>query len=355
MRFSIINLALLAASAVATPYTKPNSTVPEETRTLDEIHKAALREGGVVTVWHGGDEANRQDALKKAFEARFPGMTLNITVDLSKYLDGNLDQQLADKHVFVDSIILQTLHDYPRWKKQGALLNYAPAGFSNIYPPFKDADAAYTGLFVTAWGMTVNVNKTNATVHEYTDFLKPAFKDKLALTYPNDDDAVLYQFHLNVQKYGVQWLDNLVAQNPRWVRGTATPRTLLDAANSTTVASFTSWYRPTNDSGTAIPQQGQFVSWPQTGAILKHAPHPEGAKLLHNYMLSREQQISRGWSVRQDVAPPAGYSKIWEQKGTNATGFGAWMMDRAEVERVRFWFESRLGTPQGKSPLIDGL
>jgi ABC-type Fe3+ transport system substrate-binding protein len=31
---------------------------------------------------------------------------------------------------------------------------------------------------------------------EYTDFLKPEFKNKLVLTYPNDDDAVLYQFNL---------------------------------------------------------------------------------------------------------------------------------------------------------------
>ena len=31
---------------------------------------------------------------------------------------------------------------------------------------------------------------------EYTDFVKPEFKDKIVLTYPNDDDAVLYQFDL---------------------------------------------------------------------------------------------------------------------------------------------------------------
>jgi len=30
----------------------------------------------------------------------------------------------------------------------------------------------------------------------YKDFIKPEFKDKIVLTYPNDDDAVLYQFEL---------------------------------------------------------------------------------------------------------------------------------------------------------------
>lgn len=196
MRYSIINLAFLATAALARSHAAAQKAPKEETRSLDELHKAALAEGGVVTVWHGGDEKNQGDFLKKAFESRFPGMTLNITIDLSKYHDGNLDQQIASGKVEIDSIILQTLHDYPRWKKQGALLNYAPANFSKVYRPFKDADAAYMGLYVFAWAMIKNPNKTSVVLNEYTDFLKPELKDKLVLAYPNDDDAILYQFDL---------------------------------------------------------------------------------------------------------------------------------------------------------------
>jgi ABC-type Fe3+ transport system substrate-binding protein len=79
-------------------------------------------------------------------------MTLNVTVDLSKYHDVNIDLQLAANNIYVDSIILQTLNDYPRWKKEGALMNYAPLNFGKIYPEFKDKDAAYTGLLIFAWG-----------------------------------------------------------------------------------------------------------------------------------------------------------------------------------------------------------
>jgi ABC-type Fe3+ transport system substrate-binding protein len=54
------------------------------------------------------------------------------------------------------------------------------------------------GMFIIAWCETWNSNYVNASSapKEYTDFLKPQFKDKLVLTYPNDDDAVLYQFDL---------------------------------------------------------------------------------------------------------------------------------------------------------------
>jgi hypothetical protein len=151
MRFAYTSLACFAGISLAA--SAPNSTTFEsETRSIDEIYQAALTEGGIVTLWHGGDEKTQQNSLKSAFEARFPNMTLNVTVDLSKYHDINLDSQLAAGNVFVDNIILQTLNDYPRWKKEGALMEYAPLNFDKIYPVFKDKDAAYTGLLIFGWG-----------------------------------------------------------------------------------------------------------------------------------------------------------------------------------------------------------
>jgi hypothetical protein len=210
MRSTLFSLACFAGASLA--YPASNTTYEQETRSIDEIYQAAVAEGGVVTLWHGGDEKNQQDGLKSAFEKRFPKMTLNVTVDLSKYHDINIDKQLAANNVYVDSVILQTLHDYPRWKKEGALMQYAPLNFDKVYPVFKDQDAAYTGLLIFSWGYVVvkcplsprltknsisaNMNKTSTMPTSYQDFTKPEFKDKLVLTYPNDDDAVLYQFDL---------------------------------------------------------------------------------------------------------------------------------------------------------------
>lgn len=50
------------------------------------------------------------------------------------------------------------------------------------------------GVVVFGWA---NVFPLDGSIPiEYTDYLKPEFKDKIVLTYPNDDDAVLYQFDL---------------------------------------------------------------------------------------------------------------------------------------------------------------
>ncbi|XPS96936.1 hypothetical protein M3J09_006183 [Ascochyta lentis] len=360
MRSTLFSLALFAGASLARPHKKAsNGTYEQETRSIDEIYKAAVAEGGVVTLWHGGDEKNQQHYLKEAFEARFPKMTLNVTVDLSKYHDTNIDSQLAAKNVYVDSVILQTLHDYPRWKKQGALLKYAPLNFDKIAPVFKDKNAAYAGLFVFAWSIQSNTNKTTTIPTSYKDFTKPEFKDKLVLTYPNDDDAVLWQFDLllNDPDLGLEWFDGVLANNPRWVRGTQTPQTLINAANSSYAATFTAGhsFRPTPGVSDTIPTDGRFVSWAQTGAILKDAPHPEGAKLLHSYLLSDEYQKNMGWSPREDLPAPAGAQKILNQPNTTAPDFAKFMADRANVETLKLFFETKLGTAQGLSPLEDDL
>lgn len=167
-----------------------------ENRTIDEIYQAAMKEGGVVTCWHGGDETNQQNALKEAFENTFPGMTLNVTVDVSKFHDGNIDRQLATNGLYVDSVILQTLHDYPRWDQEGALLRYQPLDFYKIDPSFRDVRGAWHGVSIFSWTFVWNTDKVEQGPQEFEDFLKPEFKDKLVLTYPNDDDAVLYAFDL---------------------------------------------------------------------------------------------------------------------------------------------------------------
>ncbi|KAK2684435.1 hypothetical protein QWA68_016903 [Fusarium oxysporum] len=332
-----------------------------ENRTIEEIYQAALDEGGVVTCWHGGDEANQQDWLKQAFEARFPGVTLNLTMDLSKYIDGAIDQQLADGNVYVDSVILQTLHNYPRWADQGALLNYAPLGFDEIQAVDKDsATASWYGLFHASWQISWNTDKLpNVTIAEFDDFLKPELKDKLVLTYPNDDDAVLFAFELIMQQYGIEWFDALLAQNPRWVRGTATTQTVIRAANQSEAATFTSFagFGPIPGIKATFPTKAQFVTWAQRGAILKDAPHPEAAKLLHAFILLPEQQQATGWPVRQDVPLAHGFllPPLAEVPSTNAAAFGPWMADRSRVERLRFFFEKRIGTAQGLNSLVDGL
>ena len=73
----------------------PPLTPEVETRTLDELHKTALAQGADLIVYAGGDLPNAQAAVKQAFKTHFPGMNVRILVDLGKYNDARIDNQLA--------------------------------------------------------------------------------------------------------------------------------------------------------------------------------------------------------------------------------------------------------------------
>ncbi|WAO96316.1 Hypothetical protein NCS54_01398500 [Fusarium falciforme] len=259
------SILLLAASTVAyDDLLRFNASPQLETRSIDQIYKTTLREGGVVIAWMGGDEKNQQDVVKTAFEKAFPGMKLNLTVDLYKYHERNIDEQLANGRVCVDTLGLRTLQDFPRWKEEGALLNYFPLGFDKIYPGFRDTDATYHGFLGFGWQPILNTDKLKGKApQEYPDFLRPGFREKLVLTYLNDDDAILFDFGLILKKYGTSWFNKLLQQKPRWVRGSATGPALVADPNTTYVAIFTSGLglsKPQGPLNVTFPKQSQFVS-----------------------------------------------------------------------------------------------
>lgn len=142
------------------------------------------------------------------------------------------------------------------------------------------------------------------------------------------------------------------------MRGTATPATVLSQNSSRSAVTFTTdvGLAPASPLGVGFPTKGLFVTWAQRAAILKDAPHLEGARLLHNYMLSEEYQTLLGsWSVRKDLPAPAGYPALMDIPSTNPTGFDGFMADRPRIERLRLFFEDKIGTPQGLSPLKDNI
>jgi ABC-type Fe3+ transport system substrate-binding protein len=358
-------LALGAATVVvaqtrrAFAQTTPAKVVPDiETRSLDELHKAALAEGGDLIVYAGGDLPNGAAGTEKAFVARFPGMKLRILTDLSKYHDARIDNQLARGRLECDLAHLQTLHDFDRWKAEGRLMLYKPLGWDQVYGDFKDPDGAYTAMAVIAFSSVVNVNliAEAEAPRGPLDFLDPKLKGKIVLTYPHDDDAVLYQFDRIVSTYGWEYMDRLLAQEPQWIRGTAPARLVVERGGK--AASFTASgplvAQPGSPLRFLLPRSEDFLAWPQTAGIFNAARHPAAAKLYLSWLLSREMQQGR-WPVRRDVAPPTGYTSLFDYP-TFPVRFRAFMQDRARIERLKFQFEHYIGPAQGPNPTeVKGL
>ncbi|KAI9326280.1 ATP-binding cassette superfamily [Zopfochytrium polystomum] len=346
-------LVTLAAAVIATA--AGVFAVEEETKTLSELHADAVAEGGVLTIYAGGDINSQQDSLRTLWKAAFPDVNLTIIVDYSKYHDVRIDNQLERDLLIPDIAFLQTLQNFPRWAARGDLLAYKPAGFSQIYDGFKDPDGFWAAHQVITFGFSYDAAQLgNLTAPSSPlDLVDPRWTGKVASAYPNDDDASLFVYKKFVEKYGWDWLQTFTQQRQvEYARGTNTPgaavsakrKAVAFASSINLVPAATATVQPVFGNG--VP----FLAWGQRLAIFKKAPHPAAAKLFISWILSKDVQTNSfgSRSVRTDVVPPLGPGNFtWNIPEANVAEFPAFMADRAEVERWRQKFSLYIGEVQG--------
>ncbi|WP_448549423.1 ABC transporter substrate-binding protein [Thalassotalea fusca] len=327
-----------------------------ESKSLDTLYQDALKEGGKLVVWAGGDKPDQQYHIESLFKKRFPKMDIEILVDLSKYHNAKVDYALATGGKLPDIIQLQTLHDFDYWKEQGVLLPYKPRDWDKVYPVFRDPDGTWTGVYGITFTNLYNASMVSGkdVPRDALDYLDPKFKGKIVLTYPHDDDAVLYQFERLIAQYGWDYIHKLIEQDPVWVRGTAMPYVAVAAAkypvSFTTFWPFVDrWGMP--DVKVAFPENDSFLTWVQNAAILKGAENPAAAKLYMSWILSKEfQEDWLQFPVRVDVEADGGKKTLFHHN-TDPEDFRKFMRDRARVERLRAQFEQLIGPAAGPSPL----
>jgi len=347
-------IATSATAASAAEDSPRRNAVPIEPKSLDELYQEAVAEGGQLVVYAGGDSPTQNEGTRQAFAQQFPNVQIAIRTDLSKYHDARIDNQIARGRLEPDVAQLQTLQDFDRWKRQGHLLPYKPAGWDAVYSQFKDAGGAYTGIFALSAGYLTNkaLVPADQVPRDALDFLDPKYQGKLTITWPNDDDAVLFLFKNIVDKYGWSYMDRLLTQRPTFVRGLpAAIGAVSSGAAAATLAGIGALVpNPNSPTTFTLPTEDFFISWAQTAAIFAKAKHPAAAKLYLNWVLSKPQQALRQWSVRQDVPPPAGYRPLVEYRNTSHVAFRDFMTDRAGVERFKSQIELYVGAPQGPNP-----
>ena len=328
-----------------------------ESLELDHLYQLARQElseaNEKLVVWAGGDAPNQQDALIAKFSERFPGIPVELTVDLSKYHDLAVYQQLLDGYLTPDVVMLQTMNDFEDWQAMGVLEPFKPESFPHLKQGYSDPDGAFLGVFMFTFLPQYAKEGPSAPPKNFPDFLKPEYQGRLALTPPHDDDAVMYVYDHILQKHGDGFLTQLAAQSPAFVRGTAAPALLVGQegvwGNLTGYPTY-----PEQPSIGFIPEDDVFVSWPQRAAMFKLTRHKAAARLWLAYLTSHEHQSGRGsWSVRDDVEPPEGLQEIEAYPNTNPLDFISWMRDRRHIHDLRVKMETVFGPVRGQSPLTD--
>lgn len=317
-------LAIATSTTGASPAAAQarGTSVPTESKSLDQLYHEAVTEGGGLVVYAGGDAPTQNDGLAQAFRTTFPAVGITTKTDLSKYHDARIDNQLTRNRLEPDVAQLQTLQDFDRWKRDGERCRTSrPVGTPSIH-----------------------VQRPRRRLHRHhgpggrvPDQQRPGARGPVAAQRPR-----------------LSYLDELLAQRPTFVRGLPTAAAAVSSgAAAATIAGVGALAKVPNSPTTfTLPAGDFFQSWAQTAAIFAKAKHPAAAKLYLNWVLSKQfQQTSlRQWSVRRDVLPPADYRPLVEYRNTSHAAFRTFMTDRAGVERFKSQIELYVGAPQGPNP-----
>ncbi|MEM7101398.1 MAG: ABC transporter substrate-binding protein [Pseudomonadota bacterium] len=326
-----------------------------ETKSLEELYADALAEGGNFVLRAGGDKADQIDYYFDKFKARFPKLNATHTVDVSLNHAPRYDNARAagGQENVPDVIQFQTLHDFDYYTERGLLEAYKPKHWDKVFPDHKDPHGRWTSVYGVTFSNFVNTDMVNEPPRDAMDYLDPSLKGKIILTYPHDDDAVLYQFWNLKEKYGWGYLEELIANEPVWVRGTAMPYVAVN--NGWYAASFTTFWAFESMSGAKteflLPEEDYFLTWFQTAAIPTQAKNKAAAKLYLNWMLSEEMQGTwLQFPVRFDIEAPGGYQSVVHHN-TSPGDFRRFMMKRDLLERFRLQLRQLIGEVQGPTPV----
>jgi ABC-type Fe3+ transport system substrate-binding protein len=300
----------------------------------------ALSIGGPTAPWQ---------ACADAFQSAYPGIQVTIEGGFSNVLTPEIDSQIAKGKLQVDAAILQTLQDFARWKTERKLLRYMPEGWETIDETFKDLEGDWVGITVNVIAYTYNTELLQpADVPESAlDFLKPRFRGKAVTPYPADDDVTLYRFHTIVERYGWEFMDRYMANEPNFIQGhLGALRSISGGENLVTfdmIAALTLAEKAEgHPAELAFPSEDPMPIWAQGAAIFRDAPHPNAAKLFLTWFLAKEQQEKFvGWSVRTDVAPPATLKPIFDYHVAN--NYAEFVSDEKRLAELRKRFESYTG------------
>jgi ABC-type Fe3+ transport system substrate-binding protein len=323
-------------------------TCPASADSVDELYAKAKVEGSLSI--YGGGPARLYEPWMKEFEAKFPGIKVQLTGGYAGGLAPKIDKELAAGKAQVDIVTFQAVQEFIRWKKKGVLLPFKTMdGYVALDPQFRDPEGAFTPIGVFAIAPAYNVKSVSQAdaPRSARDFLKPEFRGKLITAYPQDDDATLFAFYTIVRKYGWDYMDAYMKNEPKFVQGhLGVVRSVASGDSSATFDMMLHHTMTEKNEGkpidVAFPTDDPLPIWGQLAAIFKASPHPSAAKLYLQWYMSKEQQARIGtWSARDDVPPPFGLKPILQYKVAN--DFAEIATDSTLMAELRKRFEHYVG------------
>ena len=279
----------------------------EEERTA-KLVEGAKKEGEIV--YYGSMDIQDIDTLTKKFREKYPFIKIAITRAGSDKLLTRIMAEDQAKRYFVDVIEIGGIKPV-LLKKKGILAKYTAPSWKMFPDGFKDTEGYWTSIVVNPTIIAYNTNFVSAkdAPKTYEDLLDPKWKSKMLMP-SNSVYWFSYMLKMMGEEKGLDYMRRLARQDIQ-LRPGRTLNVQLVAAGERSIGIGVFNYRVEE-----IKSKGGHIDWvalePVVAelngpAVAAHAPHPNAARLLVDFYLSKEGQeiAARNYRIpsRIDVDP----------------------------------------------------
>jgi iron(III) transport system substrate-binding protein len=271
------------------------AAAPEPTVITPALIEAAKKEGRVN--YYTSVEIKVAERIAKAFETKFPGISVKVERSGAERNFQRLGQEYASKIYNCDTINSSDAAHFIIWKRDGLLEAVLPEDVAKHYgADYKDADGTYA-----TWRVMLSVIAYNKSLLKpedapkgFRDLLDPKYVGKMVKAHPGYSGTIMTATHQMARDLGWEYFEKLAQQKIMQVQSAADPpkkialgerAIMVDGGDYTVSLEI--------DKGAPLEIVYAIEGTPLiTGpsAVMKRAPNPNAAKLFHCWSFTAEAQ-----------------------------------------------------------------
>src|SRR6266852_4629844 len=316
---------LKGSLALGTVFASPaRAGPPPPVAITPELIEAAKKDGKVVL--YSSMDLPVGEKLGKAFEAAYPGISVQIERSGSERLFQRLDQEFASGIRAADIVNSSDASHFISWKKNGWLAPLVTEDIAQHFlPEFRDPDGMFatTRIYLSSIAYNTNLVKPDDAPKSFADLLDPKWAGKMVKGHPAYSGTIMTATFQLVRELGWDYYEKLSKQRVMQVQSSTDPPKKLSLGERAVMADG-------NEYGIVLLKEGGQqveVIYPAEGTptitgptgIFATAPHPNAARLFQAWLHTRQTQqffidFTAQYSVHTQVQAKPGRRKISDIK-----------------------------------------
>jgi iron(III) transport system substrate-binding protein len=313
--------AALGLTVFATPL---KAAAPPPEAVTPQLIEAAKKEAKVIL--YSSMDLPVGEKLAKAFEAKYPGVAVQVERSGSERLFQRVDQEFASNIHAADVINSSDASHFITWKKKGWLAPFVTEDIAQHFlPEYRDPDgmSATTRIYLSSIAYNTNLVKPDDAPKSFADLLEPKWAGKMVKGHPAYSGTIMTATFQLVRELGWDYYEKLSKQRVMQVQSSTDPpkklalgeRAVMADGNEYNVVLLKEAGQPVEP---VYPAEGTPTISGPTG-IYATAPHPNAARLFQAWLHTRETQqffidFTAQYSAHAQVQPKPGRRKISDIK-----------------------------------------